>query len=170
MLQPVKETVAVPERVVPERVFPPPKTGCRMTNGVNRRSVFSQPISCAGLKDQTVRLKFSTAVKQVSQLQYCSTFAMERLRNLYPKSQHFMFTYDELVEKPHYQPDPERSEPCFIFLAPVGVDREELGRQFQIVGKAMEEGSGDGYYFAKDTEEYKEKVFGKKEGAGANRK
>ena len=73
-----------------------------------------------------------------------------------------MFTYDKLVEKPHYEPDPERSEPCFIFLALVGVDRAELGCKFQKIGKAMEEGSSDGYYFAKDTDKYKEKVFGKK--------
>ena len=133
------------------------------TSQVKRR-VDSRPTSVNDMKDRTVRTKFELCTKNISELQNCNTMEDEAARNFHPKSQHIMFTYDELVE------DPEnanygitrREEPIMVFLIPEGMSVQELGSHLIRIGTEMIKGSGKGYHICSSTEEYRELVFGPK--------
>ena len=133
-----------------------------MKNGKYRRSVTSPPTSLSSVKDRTVRTKFEVCAKHISELQYCNTFEEKAPRDYHPKSQHFMFTYDELVQKPHYVKNgiAIRPSPLGIFLAPKGVSQKSFAATLQKISKEMAKNSGKGYVFATSTEEYSELVFG----------
>ena len=123
-----------------------------------KRLVGSRPTSVNDMKDRTVRTKFELCAKNISELQNCNTMEDEAARNFHPKSQHIMFTYDELVQ------DPEnanygitrREEPIMIFLIPEGMSVQELGSHLIRIGTEMIKGSGKGYHICSSPEEYRE--------------
>lgn len=132
-------------------------------NGKLRRSVSTCPYSLKSVKDKTVRDKFKVCANHISELQYCNTFEEKAWRDYYPKSQHFMFTYDEMVQKPYKEcGPPKRSNPLCIFLPPEGVGVKEFGNILQKVSKEMSKNTGKGYRMAKDKDDYFDLVFGGK--------
>jgi hypothetical protein len=140
----------------------PSEGGGRKVGG--RRKVHTRPSSVAGVKDRTVRAKFELAGKHISELQYCNTWEEEDDRLLHPKSQHFMVTFDEMVQQPHYSKHNryKRKNPVLILLTPEDFDEKAFGSKLVSIGKAMMKRSGTGYVCISDPDEYSELVFGKR--------
>mmetsp|Transcript_8425 Transcript_8425/g.20724 ORF Transcript_8425/g.20724 Transcript_8425/m.20724 type:complete len:504 (-) Transcript_8425:69-1580(-) len=134
----------------------------RAKNGKNRRSVRSSPYSVSCMKDRTVRGKFEACASHMAKLHTCGTMSNMKAVEYHPKSQHFMYTYDELVTKPHYAPDSmnKREEAIHVFLTPRGVDEKEFGQRLTKVGREMSKGSGRGYHLTQDQDKYHALVFG----------
>ena len=82
---------------------PDEKEETGIKNKSKRRMVSSRPTSVNCVKDQNVQAKFAVVSKHLRKLQYCSTWEKKIDHDEKPKSQHFMFTYDEMVrgQKPH---------------------------------------------------------------------
>lgn len=136
-----------------------------MKNGKTKRCVTSRPNSIASVKDQAVRLKFEVCAKFIKGLQNLNTFPEKEIRDFWPKSQHLMLTYDELVQKPRGK-TVKRPTPLTFLLRPEGLDVKEFGKMLKRIGTAMEKGGrniGKGYQIADTPEEYSDWVFGQHE-------
>ena len=126
-----------------------------------RRKLCSRPYSIACLKDRTVRAKFETVVKHMSQLHFTSTFE-ESIPIEQQKTQHFMVTYDKLIEKPGKK-GTERSKNTTIFFCPERVNQACLAARLIRLGLAMAgRSSEENFVLTSDEKEYYELVFGKK--------
>ena len=75
------------------------------------------------MKDHTTRDSFDVVTQHMKTVQFNSTLECEYDRKRIPKLQHFMFTYDKMVEKPHKAVNSrfERQKPVCSFLTPEGV-------------------------------------------------
>jgi hypothetical protein len=131
----------------------------------------SRPETTAQRKDATVRNKFKATAKHMSELQQTSTFKDGDRDST--KSQHFMFTYDELVQKPR-SGETRRKQPQCIFLIPDHCDLEKLGVMLMRVSGQLFRGRMD---FPKSRvrctqshQEYFEHVFGEAEKPTQSRK
>eukprot|EP00531_Pseudo-nitzschia_arenysensis_P019076 CAMPEP_0116137230 /NCGR_PEP_ID=MMETSP0329-20121206/12143_1 /TAXON_ID=697910 /ORGANISM="Pseudo-nitzschia arenysensis, Strain B593" /LENGTH=319 /DNA_ID=CAMNT_0003632143 /DNA_START=28 /DNA_END=987 /DNA_ORIENTATION=+ len=131
-------------------------------NGKNKRPVNSRPRTVSSMKDRTVRGNFECCAKHTAKLQCSTTIENEKARKIHPKSQHFMYTYDEVLERPHNAEMgiQVRDEPLHIFLTPEGVNTKEFGKRLKKVAEEMTKNSGKGYRLTNDHEEYTELVFG----------
>ena len=63
----------------------------------------------------------------MEQLLDCSTWEDKIMRDHNPKTQHFMLTYDELVQRPFNTIGVKRDRPLLVFYSPDGVDQHDLG-------------------------------------------
>ena len=135
--------------------------------GKVRRATKSRPSSISNIKDRVSRPKFNKCARQVSELHGLTTFAKKEDRDRVPKSQHFMYSYDELVEKPHYAKlGVTRDTPLSVFFAPEGVDVKALGQILTNVGKEMMKNNGrnkgKNYVVTNDKDAYSNLIFGEK--------
>ena len=99
------------------------------------RHVGTKPQNMNQLKCRTVRRVFQITTKHIKTLQECSTPATGDECVKYPKSQHFMFTYDELAVRPNSgkQIEKRRANPQSVFLVPPHCDIKALGRALKAV-------------------------------------
>ena len=135
--------------------------------GKVRRSTNSRPTSISSIKDRVTRPKFEKCTRQMSELHGLTTFAKKEDRDRVPKSHHFMYSYDELVEKPFYAKlGASRDTPISVFFAPEGVDVKELGQVLVNVGKEMMKNNGrnkgKNYVVTNDKDAYSNLIFGEK--------
>ena len=100
--------------------------------------------------------------KHMSQLHYTSTFE-EPIPMEQQKTQHFMVTYDKLIEKPGKK-GTERSKCTTILFCPERVDQTCLGARLIGLGLAMagKSSSKENFVLTSDEKEYYELVFGEK--------
>ena len=141
------------------------ETPTKNKRGSKRRKVDTRPTSVNCVKDRTVRAKFAVTAKHLSELQHCSTWENKIDCNEKPKSQHFMYTYDEMVQKPHCSENSRTRRPggpSSIFLCPEDYELKELGQRLIAVGKEMMRKNGEGYHCTTDPNEYHDLVFGEK--------
>ena len=135
--------------------------------GKVRRATKSRPSSISSIKDRVSRPKFEKCARQISELHGLTTFAKKKDRDRVPKSHHFMYSYDELVEKPHYAKlGVNRDTPLSAFFAPEGVDVKALGHVLMKVGQEMIKNNGrnkgNNYVVTNDKDAYSCLIFGEK--------
>ena len=161
---PVTGAAAVPVPVATATKGPVPVAGdATLKKRKNdRRIQKTRPTTLNGLKDRATRDKFRATARAVTQLQLGTTFEERTDNDLHPKSKHFMFTYDELVKKPHYSGrEKKRADPICAFLTPdKHVDTSELGVILINAGIQMVRGSMEGVAVTSDEVLYYNTVFG----------
>ena len=133
-----------------------------------RRSRRTRPQSVSAMKDHSSRAMFDLCITNMKKLQYNSTMENEKDRKRLPKLQHFMFTIDEMIEKPYRAINSNfyREHPLVSFLSPEGVNIKELGQTLMDVGKAMVRETDKGYKVSDHAEKYYRSVYGERETTG----
>ena len=102
----------------------------------NKRLVDTKPSSLNALKDRCVREQVKTVAGFVEKLQKATTFFQKNDHDSNLKFQHFLFSYDEIIEAPHevkrYTAKEAtmkaRKMPAGSFLVPEHCDKVKLGR------------------------------------------
>ena len=106
-------------------ISPPPKKKIQRGRRVlptlrNKNTAASDVEDAKGtseLKDRIVCSKFDTVTKHVQEMQFATTIQNDFDRKTSPKVQHFMVTYDKLVQKPHFLSNKKSRVPKSIFLS-----------------------------------------------------
>ena len=135
----------------------------------NRRQVHSRPKTLNQIKDEVASRQSEVALKCVNKLQYCTTWEHDQERNVQPKSQHIMLTYDEMVPKPTeatYSRYTRLEGHVFYFCVPedfdTGNNLVNFGTKLASIGQEMASGvkEGTNWKYTHNTKEYHELVFG----------